>query len=108
MVAGKAPLARSPALDAYAEDCAERDTMARLPHVCFNETRDGGPGVAETETLLFSESGWGSIVAIIREGLAQIAVEGTPGFTTLSGPYTELGCGVFKAGDEVTVVQSYR
>ena len=56
---------------------------------------------------------WGSNLSVHKllvQGLANMWAEGPGGghYENMRGPYTELGCGVFVNGVEITIVQDFR
>jgi len=100
-------LARSQALEAFAARGAEIDGVARIAHHHFTMTNGGGTAAAETEILWWRGA---AVRTIIQQGLAQMWQAGVQGahYRVLVGPYTEVGCGLFIADGEVTVVQDFR
>ena len=78
-----------------------------MAHHHFGLTRGSNPVRAETEILWWRSS---RVRPVISKGLAQMWNAGPSGehYPILSGPYTEVGCGVFVNGAEVTVVQDFR
>ncbi len=107
MSIGRSVLARSRALEDFAARAAEVDGTAHIAHHHFTMTNGGGTAIAETEILWWRAS---SIRTVIEQGLAQMWQEGPQGhhYTILVGPYSEVGCGIFVNGGEVTVVQDFR
>ncbi len=106
--AGVGPLARSGALEAFAAAAIEYDHKARLPHAYFTTT-NGGNGVSRAQNQLLLWKGY-AVNEVIRLGLARMWAEGEQGShrQTMTGPYTEVGCGVFLSGTEVSVSQDFR
>jgi hypothetical protein len=104
---GLQSLVRSPPLELYAASAAEVDGAAHLPHVYFAATNGGGVSRAETEILWWRGF---SVHAAVRDGLAQMWRVGPGGehYDIMAGPYTEIGCGIFVSGGEVTVAQDFR
>ena len=104
---GRAPLTRSSALEAYAAVGAREDGLTGQPaHQHFKRTNGGGVARAENEM-------WGSnlpVHTLLVRGLANMWAEGPGGghYENMRGPYTELGCGVFVSGVEITIVQDFR
>ena len=104
---GVPPLTRSSALEAYAAVGAREDGLAHVAHQHFRSTNGGG--VATAENLI----GWWtgrSVHQVIHDGLAMMWNEGPGGghYENMRGRYTQLGCGVFVNGAEITVVQDFR
>ena len=100
-------LTRSGALEAYAAAGAQEDGLAHAPHQHFRSTNGGGLAWAENEIPWWSAT---SSHAVIQQGLAMMWAEGPGGghYENMRGPYTQLGCGVFANGNEITVVQDFR
>jgi uncharacterized protein YkwD len=101
------PLARSQALEDFAAVAAEHDALAHIAHKYFLQTNGGGTSLAETEILWWRERGVG---AVIQDGIAQMWQAGPSGehYDILIGPYSEIGCGIFVNGAEVTIAQDFR
>ncbi len=108
--AGLDPLARSAALEAYAADGARIDQEAREGHKHFLDTNGGGIAFAENEIPWWPVSMFGSVHDVIEEGIAMMIAEGEggPHHDTILGPYAKLGCGIYREGDVVTVVQDFQ
>lgn len=104
---GRPLLQRSAALDAFAAAAAERDGTVHSAHDHFRRTNGGDTASAETEILWWHGF---AVKDVIQQGLAQMWRVGPGGehYDILSGPYTEVGCGVFVNGAEVTVTQDFR
>jgi hypothetical protein len=104
---GKPPLARSAGLEDFAAQAAERDGLAHVAHHHFTTTNGGGAARAETEILWWSGF---AVRAVIQKGLAQMWDVGPGGehYDILSGSFSEVGCGIFVNGSEVTVTQDFR
>jgi hypothetical protein len=105
----KPALSRSSALDAYAAQGAMIDGTAHVAHKHFTDTSGGGISFAENEIPWWSMAQNGSIHDIIAAGLQLMWNEGPGGghYDNMTGAYTQLGCGIFVNGDEVTVTQDY-
>jgi len=103
---GKAPLTRSSTLEAYAATGAHDDGLAHTGHGHFHTA----PGVARAENEIPWWAHLASVHEVMQQGLAQMWAEGPGGghYENLRGPYTEVGCGVFRSGSEITVVQDFR
>jgi hypothetical protein len=104
---GRGRLERSPDLEAFAARAAEVDTIARQPHHHFKTTGGGGTSAAETQILWWR--GY-TVRSVIRRGLEEMwhAGAATPHYAVLAGPYTQVGCGIFLNGTEVSVSQDFR
>jgi hypothetical protein len=104
---GLAPLARSAALEAFATRAAAHDGAAGEAHSHFHLTRGGGVSIAETEII-----GWQgfSLGAVVKYGLDLMWTGGPGGkhYDILTGPFSEIGCGVSFNGDGITVTQDFR
>lgn len=110
-MAGRGPLDRSAALEEYAALAARTDGLAHVAHQHARQTNLGnGTSRAENAILWWSLQYYGSVGQIIRGGLADMWSQGAGGthYKNLVGTFTEVGCGVFVNGDEVTVVQAFR
>ncbi|HEU5058797.1 MAG TPA: CAP domain-containing protein [Kofleriaceae bacterium] len=103
------PLARSAALEAYAAEGAEIDHQTGEPHKHFLDTQGGGIAAAENEIPRWPISMFGSVHNVIRDGIDMMMDEGEggPHHDTILGPYSALGCGIYRSGDLVTVVQDF-
>ena len=104
------PLARSAALEAFAAEGAEIDQQSGEPHKHFLDTNGGsGLAAAENEIPRWPVSMFGSVHNVIREGIEMMMDEGEggPHHDTILGGYSKLGCGIYRAGDIVTVVQDF-
>jgi hypothetical protein len=106
----KPPLRPSSALAAYAARAARHDGLAHRPHVYFERTDGGGLALAENLVPWWSLARRHTVMAIVDDGLALMWAEGPKGahYRNMTGPYHELGCGLFVNGDEVTLVQAFR
>ena len=104
---GRPPLQRSTALEAFAAAAAEHDGTVHAAHDHFLRTNGGGTALAETEILWWRGF---ALKDVIQQGLAQMWRVGPGGehYDILSGPYTEVGCGIFVNGAEMTVAQDFR
>jgi hypothetical protein len=105
--AGLAALTRSPDVEAYAAAGAAIDGSSRIPHKHFTDTLDAGVAAAELEIPQFSFRAWGGVEGVIAEGVREQSVSPSARMT-LVGDYTQLGCGIYQDGDEVTVVEDFR
>jgi hypothetical protein len=107
----KAPaLSVSAALEGYAADAARHDGLAHAPHAHFERTDGGGVALAENLVPWWSLARRHTVAAVVEDGLALMWAEGPKGAhrRNMAGPYTEVGCGFFVNGDEVTIVQAFR
>ena len=104
---GRPVLTRSDVLEQFAANAAQHDAAAGVPHALFSKTNGGGIALAETELLLWPDR---SVSAVITQGLAKMWAAGPAGehYEILSGPYTQVGCGVYVNGGQVSVAQDYR
>jgi uncharacterized protein YkwD len=108
---GKSALARSEALEAYAAAAAQTDGTARMPHQHSAATNRGnGLVMAENELLYWNLSYYRSVQNVVLQGLSQMWDQGTGGVhhDNMAGNYSQIGCGVFVQGDDVSVVQAFR
>jgi uncharacterized protein YkwD len=105
---GRAALTRSSALEAYAAVGAREDGLAHVGHQHFRSTNGGG--IASAENVLPWWTSYNSVHGVIQQGLALMWAEGPGGghYENMRGPFTQLGCGVFVNGNEITVVQDFR
>jgi uncharacterized protein YkwD len=112
---GLGPLAESATLEAYAAAGAMNDGTNHMAHQHFIQGANAGnfTALAENEIPWWSLSQFGSVTAIIAQGLQQMWAEGPPPpgqdnhYANMTGPYTNYGCGVFINGDEVTVTMDF-
>ncbi len=108
---GQPALARSSRIDSFSADAAHVDGEAHQAHTYFLQT-NGGNGTAKAENVIpwWKASQYGSVHAIIQNGLATMWAEGPGGahYENIKGAFTEMGCGVFVSNDEVTVSQDFR
>jgi uncharacterized protein YkwD len=104
---GRPALTRSSSLEQFAADAAQTDAAAGVPHALFSKTNGGGVAMAETELLLWPSR---TVQDVITQGLAQMWSAGPSGehYAILSGPYSQVGCGVYVSGGVVSVTQDYR
>ncbi len=104
---GLPPLARAADLEEYAARAAEVDGAAHVAHLYFAATNGGSTSRAETEICWWTG---GTARTVIRLGLAQMWQVGPGGehYDIIAGPFTEVGCGVYISGGEVTVAQDFR
>jgi hypothetical protein len=107
---GDRSVTESAALEAYAADGARIDATAQTSHLHFTSTNGGGVAIAENEIPWWPLASFGTVQAVMQQGLAAMWAEGPSGihYRNLVGPYTETGCGVYLANGEVTVAQDFR
>ena len=108
---GRAKLRRSEALEAYAAVAAQTDGLAHVAHQYARQTNLGnGTSRAENAILWWSLRYYKTVHQVVTLGLEDMWKQGEGGahYRNLVGAYTEVGCGIFVNGDEVTVVQAFR
>ncbi len=109
--AKKPALQRSPELESFAADGAKSDAAARQPHHHFSRVAYPHPyrEMGENEIPWWPRAQYGSVEEIIRAGLAGMWAEGPGGghYENLVGKFTQVGCGIHVAGDEVTVTMDF-
>lgn len=107
---GKPPLNKSDRVEVFSDVAARIDAEAHQAHKYFRDTNGGnGAAMAENEIPWWKLSRYGSVRAIIREGLANEWSEGPGGghYENMTGPYGEIACGIAVTNDEVTVTQDF-
>jgi len=79
--------------------------LSHRPHDYFDRTDGGKIAMAENLLPWWSLARRGTVRNIVVDGLAFMWAEGSAGSHArhIAGPFTELGCGIFVHGDEVTV-----
>jgi len=104
---GLPPLVRSAALEAFAAQAAQSDGLAHQAHHWFATTDGGGLSAAENEILWWQGFG---VASVIQQGLAQMWQGGPSGehYDIMTGAFSQIGCGIFVNGSEVTVAQDFR
>jgi uncharacterized protein YkwD len=104
---GFPPLSRSADLEAFAAQAADNDGRAHQPHHWFAMTNGGGTARAENEILWWSGFG---VRSVIEQGLQQMWQSGPSGehYDIMIGQFSQIGCGIFVNGSEVTVAQDFR
>ena len=112
LATNRKPFQRSRELDAFAAEGAKHDARVRQPHHHFNTAQFPGSfsGLAENELPWWHLEAAGSVRTVIRDGIASMWAEGPGGghYENLTGKYTEMGCGIYIDGEEITVVQDFR
>jgi len=109
--AGQSPLMRDATLERYAADAARDDANAKQPHHYGRSTNFGNAlALAENEIPRWPLDSYDSVSDIIEAGLAEMWKEGPGGghYQNIIGKYTRVGCGIYIAENEVTVVQAFR
>ena len=103
-------LSQSAALEDYAAMGARIDGTSHSAHSHFLSTNGGGIAFAENEIPWWRFAPYLTVRAVIQQGLVQFWAEGPTGGhrKNLTGPYTQVGCGVFISNGEITVVQDFR
>jgi uncharacterized protein YkwD len=104
---GRPPLARSADLEAFAAHAAQADGLAHQAHHFFATTNGGGMSAAENEILWWEGFG---VRSVIQQGLQQMWQSGPTGehYDIMTGAFSQIGCGIFVNGSEVTVAQDFR
>ena len=104
---GKPRLVRSAELEAFAAQAALNDGLSHQPHHWFATTKGGGLSAAENEILWWQGFG---VRSVIEQGLQQMWNSGPKGehYDIMVGAFTQIGCGIFVNGSEVTVAQDFR
>jgi hypothetical protein len=101
------PLSRSGDLETFAAQAVEHDAKIGQPHQYFLQTNGGGVARAENQLLLWK--GY-AVNDVIRQGVAQMWAEGATGshYIVMTGNYSQVGCGVYIDGNEVSISQDFR
>jgi cysteine-rich secretory family protein len=104
---GESPLSRSGDLEAFAAQAAQNDGLAHQAHHFFAMTAGAGMSAAENEILWWRGF---AVRNVIQQGLKQMWQAGPAGehYDIMVGAYSQIGCGVFINGAEVTVAQDFR
>lgn len=112
---GKAPLADSASLRAYAATGAQVD-FGGNPHQHFGDTNGGGIAFAENECPHWSlqHEGGGDLGTLVVACIAAFYAEG-PGtdyathghYINMMGDYATVGIGIYQQGDDVTVTEDF-
>jgi len=106
---GHPAIERSAELEAYADEGAEYDHYAS-PHDHFGDTSGGGIAFAENECPHWDLSfGGGDLQQLVAQCIKAFYDEGPGGghYDNMMGDYAHLGCGIYIAGTDVTIVQDY-
>jgi uncharacterized protein YkwD len=111
-LARKKPFARNTLLEEFARAGARADHQSRKPHHHFNTTKFPGrfSALAENQIPRWHLDGDGAVKVVIRAGLAAMWAEGPGGghYENMVGGFSEIGCGIYIEGEEITVVQDFR
>jgi uncharacterized protein YkwD len=104
---GRPPPSRSADLETFAAQAAENDGRVHQAHHWFGMTGGAGTAMAENEILWWNGFG---IRSVIEQGLQQMWQTGPRGehYDIMVGSYSQIGCGIFVNGSEVTVAQDFR
>jgi uncharacterized protein YkwD len=104
---GRPALTRSASLESFASQAVQHDANAGVSHLFFSTNNGGGVSMAETELLRWRNF---TVRDVVRKGLAEMWAGGPSGehYDILTGPYSEVGCGFFVNGDEVSSAQDFR
>lgn len=107
---GRPALTRSSTLEAYAAEGAQEDGQAHAGHRHFQRTQGGGIAFAENELPWWPTAQFQNVRAVMASGIAGFYGEGPGGghYDNMMGGYTQVGCGVYIANGEITVVQNFR
>lgn len=109
---GRAALQRSTVIEAYAAEGARNDGTTHVSHGHFISTQGGHFTVRAENELPWWPFGTmrRTVEATMIEGWAAFWKEGPRGghYQALMGNFTEVGCGVYIANNEITVVQDFR
>ena len=107
-----APIEQSSTLETYSAEAAEYDGSRHTAHGYSNlKNRDGAFARLENEILWWPLVNYGSVRAVMRQGIAGMWAEGPAGahYQVLTDRNaTLMGCGVYVANGEVTVVQAFQ
>ncbi|HEY5928446.1 MAG TPA: CAP domain-containing protein [Kofleriaceae bacterium] len=101
---------RSAELEAFADDGAMID-HAGEPHDHFIATSGGGIAFAENECPHWglNAQGQGDMNKLVAACIAAFFSEGPGGghYDNMMGNYGSLGCGIYQAGNDVTIIQDF-
>lgn len=103
-------LTRSSALETFAAEGARADGHGTVPHQHFEAQRPPLVALAENELHRLPFNLFGSIQQAMREAMQAYYAEGPSGghYQNLMGPFADVGCGVYLANGEITLVQNFR
>ena len=105
---GRAPLAQSPDIEGFALAAAQMDSPSNTPHSYYAAHWQGFG--AENEALNWPVAGFDSVRTVVQQAILAFWSEGPGGghYENMNGPFTQLGCGIYIAGQSITLVQDYR
>jgi len=101
-------LAESSSVEVFAAAAAQADAESGFPHGYY---RSHNPGFgAENEAPNWYLPIYGTAHNLIAQAIATFWSEGPGGghYENIVGPYSQLGCGLFQNGSDLTVVQDFR
>jgi hypothetical protein len=104
---GLPALSLSADLEVYAAKAARTDGLAHVGHKYWGATSGS---FAENEIPWWLLSRHGSVRNVVIRGIDAFWREGPGGahYRNMTGRYSEIGCGIFVNGDEVTMTQEFR
>jgi len=107
-IVGKPALHESASLESFAAAAAQSDAQSRSPHG-YAKTHASGTW-AENEIPWWPLASYGTVQAVMTQGIAQMWAEGPTGghYQNIVGPYSQLGCGVYIGNGEITVAMDFR
>ena len=107
---GAQALSSSDDVQAFSNEAARVDGDAHEVHKYFRETGGNGVSRAENEIPWWSLGQWGSVRAIIKQGLAKEWAEGPGGghYDNMTAGYQVVACGISIKNGEVTITQDFR
>jgi len=106
----QAPVRQSANLESFAADGARVDAAANEPHYHYRTARGGAMNLYENEMLRADLAGLRSVQGSIQTMNELIWAEGPSGghYRNALGARTVLGCGVYIANDQITIVQDFQ
>jgi hypothetical protein len=107
---GQALVGQSANLESFATDGARVDAAANEPHYHYRMARGGAMGLYENEMLRADLAGLRTVQGSIQTMNELMWAEGPSGghYTNALGARTVLGCGVYIANGQITIVQDFR
>jgi uncharacterized protein YkwD len=108
--AGAAPLARSPALEAYAAAAARVDGRAHAAHTYTRGPHGPRVAFAENAVVRWPLARYGSLRQVVAAALQAFWAEGPggPHYENMRGNWQVVGCGLAVDDGQVTLVQHFR
>ncbi len=103
------PRSRNPdSVEIFAAAAAQADTQSGVPHGYYR-SHDPGFG-AENEAPNWYLPFYGSAHNLTAQAIATFWSEGPGGghYENIVGPFSQIGCGFFQKGSDLTVVQDFR